>query len=134
MMAESKPKRTRKSSSSSASSSRKSNSRSGGSSSEASTSRDSSAERRDTNRRSPKEIVLEATRQLQELIGRPVESVIGIERNGKEWHLSVEVLELERVPNTTDVMGKYEVTVDHNGDLTGARRTRRYARAEAGED
>jgi hypothetical protein len=77
---------------------------------------------------------MEAVRQLQQLVGRPVESVTGIEKNGAEWKLSVEVLELERVPNTTDLLGKYDVTVDQNGDLTGARRTRRYARAEAGED
>jgi hypothetical protein len=78
--------------------------------------------------------VLEAARQLQELVGRPVESVTGIEKNGKEWKLSVEVLELERVPNTTDLLGIYDVTVDKNGELTGARRTRRYPRAEARED
>ena len=78
--------------------------------------------------------MIEAVRQLQELVGRPIEAVTGIEKNGKEWKLSVEVLELERVPNTTDVLGRYEVTVDQDGDLTAARRTRRYARAEAGED
>jgi hypothetical protein len=78
--------------------------------------------------------VLEATRQLQELVGRPVESVTGIEKDGREWKLSVEVLELERVPNTTDVLGIYDVTVDQNGELTGARRTRRYPRAETRED
>ena len=78
--------------------------------------------------------MIEAIRQLQELVGRPIESVTGVEKNGKEWKLSVEVLELERVPNTTDVLGKYEVTVDKDGDLIGVRRTRRYGRAEAGEE
>jgi hypothetical protein len=81
-----------------------------------------------------REIVIEALRQIQDLIGRPVEAVTGIEKNGNDWTLNVEVLELERVPNTTDVIGKYEVTLDKNGELTGARRTRRYHRAEAGED
>ena len=33
--------------------------------------------------------------------------------------MTVEVVELERIPNTTDVLGVYEVTVDKNGDLTG---------------
>src|SRR5947208_899659 len=113
-MAESKTTRRRKSSgSSSSSSSAKSSRRSGGGSSKkASTSRDSSGERSNSSHRSPREIALEATRQLQELIGRPVESVTGIEKNGREWKLSVEVLELERVPNTTDVLGIYDVTVD----------------------
>ena len=31
-------------------------------------------------------------------------------RTGSEWSVTVEVLELERVPNTTDVLGNYEVT------------------------
>jgi len=81
-----------------------------------------------------REIVMDAVEQVQDLIGRPVESVTGMEKNGSEWTVTLEVLELERVPNTTDVLGKYEVTVDRNGDVTGAHRTRRYHRAEAGED
>jgi Gas vesicle synthesis protein GvpO len=77
---------------------------------------------------------MEGVSQLQQLIGRPVEAVTGMERNGREWTLTVEVVELERIPNTTDVLGKYEVTIDKNGEVVGARRTRRYNRAEAGED
>ena len=76
---------------------------------------------------------MSAAKQMQELIGRPVESVTGMEKNGSEWTVTLEVLELERVPTTTDVLGKYEVTLDKNGELTGAQRTRRYPRAEAGE-
>jgi hypothetical protein len=74
-----------------------------------------------------------AMRQLQELIGRPVEAVTGMEKNGSEWTVTVEVVELERIPNTTDVLGKYEVTLDKDGEVTGAQRLRRYPRAEAGE-
>jgi hypothetical protein len=77
---------------------------------------------------------MDAVGQVQELIGRPVEAVTGMEKNGSEWNVSVEVVELARIPNTTDVIGKYEVTVDKNGDVTSARRTRRYYRSEAGED
>jgi hypothetical protein len=83
---------------------------------------------------SPREIVIEAVRQLQELVGRPIESVTGIEKHGKEWKLSLEVLELQRVPNTTDVLGNYEVRVDENGELKAVHRTQRYARAESREE
>jgi len=81
-----------------------------------------------------REIALEAAEQVQELIGRPVEAVTGVEKDGREWNVTLEVLELQRVPTTTDVMGRYEVTLDRNGEVTSARRTRRYPRAEAGED
>jgi gas vesicle protein GvpO len=87
----------------------------------------------ENNPRSPREIAIGAVEQAQQLIGRPIESITGIEKDGDAWTVTVEVLELERVPTTTDVLGKYEVTVDANGDLTGAQRTRRYPRAEAGE-
>jgi hypothetical protein len=48
--------------------------------------------------------------------------------------VTVEVVELARIPNTTDVLGKYEVTLDKDGEVTGAKRTRRYNRSEAGDD
>jgi hypothetical protein len=48
--------------------------------------------------------------------------------------VTVEVVELSRIPNTTDVLGLYEVTLDRNGEVTSAHRTRRYYRSEAGED
>jgi hypothetical protein len=84
-------------------------------------------------KKTPREIAASAVEQVQDLIGRPVESVTGLERDGDEWTVTIEVLELERVPATTDVLGKYEVTLDKDGELTGAQRTRRYPRSESGE-
>jgi hypothetical protein len=74
-----------------------------------------------------------AIQQVQELIGRPIEGVTGMEKDGSEWRVTLEVVELERIPNTTDVLGQYEITLDKDGEVTGAQRTRRYHRAEAGE-
>jgi hypothetical protein len=81
----------------------------------------------------PKEVAERAVEQMQELIGRPVEGVTGLERDGDEWTVTLEVLELQRIPTTTDVLGRYEVKLDKGGELTGVERTRRYARGEAGE-
>jgi hypothetical protein len=89
---------------------------------------------RSSDNRSAQEVVADAVRQVQQLIGRPVEAVTGMEKDGSEWTVTVEVVELERIPNTTDVLGKYEITLDRNGEVTSAHRTRRYHRAEAGED
>jgi len=77
---------------------------------------------------------MDAVEKVQELIGRPVEAVTGMERNGSEWTVTVDVVELSRIPNTTDVLGQYEVTLDKDGEVTSARRTRRYYRSQAGED
>ena len=122
-MAESKSKQ-RKSS--------KSSSRGSGSSKSSGSSRSSGS--RSSNARSPREVVMGAVEQVQELIGRPVEAVTGMEKDGSEWTVTVEVVELARIPNTTDVLGKYEVTLDKDGEVTGAKRTRRYNRSEAGDD
>jgi gas vesicle protein GvpO len=81
----------------------------------------------------PKEIAERAAEQMQDLIGRRVESVTGLEQDGDEWTVTLEVLELERIPSTTDVLGSYEVKLDKDGELQGAQRTRRYPRSEAGE-
>lgn len=99
--------------------------RSGGGSSSSNSKRD---------KPSLREVVESAKEQLGELLGRPVESVLGIEQGDDEWQVTIEVLELSRVPSTTDVLGKYLVAVDEDGEVTGVTRTRRYNRAEAGED
>jgi hypothetical protein len=111
----------------------KSGSSSRRSSSSNSKSRSSSSSGNRRNDYSMRDIAIRAVEQVHDLIGRPVESVTGMRKNGTEWTVTLEVLELERVPTTTDVLGKYEVTLDKNGELTGAERVRRYPRAEAGE-
>jgi len=82
--------------------------------------------------------VREAVRQLSELTGRQPEAVLGVERGGGDdngnkegWKVTVEIVEMRRVPNSTDLIGCYEVTLDGDGDLLEYRRTRRYNRGQA---
>jgi hypothetical protein len=74
-----------------------------------------------------------AGEQLAQLAGKEVEGVTGIERTDDGWKVQVEVLELRRVPSTTDVLAVYEVTMDEDGDLEGYRRHERYVRGVPGE-
>jgi len=76
-----------------------------------------------------------ALRQVQELTGREAEGVLGLRRDNGDWVVSVEVVELHRVPSSTDVLASYDVVVDGDGELREYRRTGRYirGRAEAGE-
>ncbi len=78
-------------------------------------------------------IAAEAARQLLEMTGRDAEGVIGLEKTDDGWRIEVEVLEVRRIPETTDVLALYELTVDSDGDLEGYRRMRRYTRGSAGE-
>jgi hypothetical protein len=78
------------------------------------------------------DIVRKAREQLTELTGREPESVLGVTRDDENgWRVTLEVLELERVPNTMDLLGSYEVRLDGGGDLQEYTRTRRYARGQA---
>jgi hypothetical protein len=45
--------------------------------------------------------------------------------------VTLELLELERIPDTTSLLGTYEATLDGDGNLLGAHRTRRYPRNQS---
>jgi hypothetical protein len=80
---------------------------------------------------SPPEAVGRAREQMEELFGKPVDSVSGFGRpedNGGGWTVTLELLELPRIPDTTSLLGTYEATLDADGNLLDARRTRRYPR------
>ena len=79
------------------------------------------------------EVLEAARRQVAAITGHPVESITGIENGDDGWTVTVEVLELERVPNTMDVLASYEVKVSDDGEVRGFERRRRYHRAAVDE-
>ncbi|HEY9475048.1 MAG TPA: gas vesicle protein [Mycobacteriales bacterium] len=70
--------------------------------------------------------------QLSALTGRDADSVSRLERVEDGWLLNVEVIELERIPQSTSVLGSYQVHTDDDGNITAYQRTRRYYRNQAG--
>jgi hypothetical protein len=80
------------------------------------------------------QIAADAARQLLELTGREAEGVTGLEKTDDGWRVEVEVVEVRRIPNTTDVLAIYQVDVDEDGRLEGYHRVRRYVRGSAGDD
>ncbi|MYS88766.1 MULTISPECIES: gas vesicle protein [Streptomyces] len=82
-------------------------------------------------RPSPMEVLRHARGQLAELTGMTAESVSSFEQTEQGWALEVEVLELERVPDTMSLMASYQVELDARGQLTGYRRVRRYERGRS---
>ncbi|MFH8711922.1 gas vesicle protein [Streptomyces zaomyceticus] len=69
-----------------------------------------------------------ASEQLAKLLGRIPESVSSLKPTEAGWEAQVEVLELERIPDTTSVLASYKVSLDEDGALISFERTRRYNR------
>ena len=85
---------------------------------------------------SAREAIEHVRDEFPALLGRPIESVLGVERSDDAdgWMVTVQVVELERIPRSTDVLGAYAVELDKNGELLGYRRRRRFNRSQADED
>jgi hypothetical protein len=67
---------------------------------------------------------------VTELTGLPAETVTGLNRAGDDsWAVTVEALELARVPSTMDVLGTFEVTLSDGGELLGFRHLGRHRRS-----
>ena len=84
---------------------------------------------------SGREAIEHVRSELPGLLGHPVDAVLGVEpADGKGWKVTVQVVELSRIPRSTDVLGTYEVILDDQGELASYKRRRRYYRNQADED
>jgi len=52
-------------------------------------------------------------------ISKEPETVIGVEQKEGEWKVTVEALERKAVPDTQDLLGRYEIRLSKNGGLIG---------------
>jgi hypothetical protein len=81
------------------------------------------------------EAVRSAREALQELTGKEPETVSGLSRDDDgSWTISLDVVELSRVPSTTDVLATYEIALDREGELVDMHRAKRYLRNQSEEE
>jgi hypothetical protein len=64
------------------------------------------------------------------LIDHPLDGVVEITKVDDEWRATVEVIERRSVPDTQDILGRYELTLDDPETVTGYRRISRYRRSD----
>jgi len=79
------------------------------------------------------DIARQAKKQLAQLTGLKPETVSGLTKDEEGWHVAVDLIELKRIPEATDVLATYETLLDDEGNLIRYQRTRRYYRAEVTE-
>lgn len=75
-------------------------------------------------------VMRSAGQQLSELLGVAPESVSAVHATEEGWTADVEVVEVERIPETSSVLGTYRVQLDNEGRVLGYERTRRYAKGQ----
>ena len=90
-------------------------------------------QRRPASRR-PADIARRAADQLGDLVGTVPERIVALERGEHGWPVQFEVVELRRIPETSDVLAVYEVELDSGRDRCESyRRVERYPRGRATE-
>jgi|tagenome__1003787_1003787.scaffolds.fasta_scaffold20868049_2 hypothetical protein len=72
-----------------------------------------------------------AKQHLRDLRGTEAEAVSSVRRTGDGWRVALDVVEVHRVPDSTDVLGTYELDLDDEGELITLERTGRFYRSEA---
>ncbi len=82
---------------------------------------------------SPVVLIAEVKEQLKELIGHGVENIAEFSETENGWALTATVVELSRIPASTDVLAEYVVDLNSSGTITSYRRGRRFYRGEVGE-
>lgn len=106
----------------------------GGSRSDSGTSRSKGRGSRSNshNKIDPADLARAAVNTVAQFTGRRPESILGVQRDGDGWRVTVEVVEMTRVPQSTDLLGSYVVSLDDQGEVLGYERRRRYQRGEVG--
>lgn len=56
---------------------------------------------------------------MEGALNKKAESVISVTKEGAEWKVLVEVLERRAVPDTQDLIGRYEARFTRDGSLMG---------------
>ena len=68
--------------------------------------------------------------QLVEITHIKPDTISSIMKDEQGWHIFIEMVELKRIPESTDLLATYETLSDDEGNLINFHRTRRYLRQQ----
>ncbi|HEX3593121.1 MAG TPA: gas vesicle protein [Pseudonocardiaceae bacterium] len=73
-----------------------------------------------------REATEDAVRAFTALVDKPAYGVTGVRKTDDGWSVLVDVVELERIPQSTNLLATYRVDVDERGQLLSYERLRRF--------
>jgi hypothetical protein len=79
------------------------------------------------------EIVEKARTEFTQLSKIQVDSVIALSQKEDCWLVTVEGLERSAIPDTMDLLGRYEIRLDNDGNLLGFERKKLRKRGDTEE-
>lgn len=65
-----------------------------------------------------------------DLIGHTFDAIVGINSTDDGWIANVELVERKSIPDTEDILGRYEIELDEEGRFQSYRRVDRYRRSD----
>lgn len=72
----------------------------------------------------------QAKNQLAKLTGLKPVSVTGAVKDERGWHIVMEMLEMVRIPASTDILGEYQILLDDDGNILSFERRRTHLRGQ----
>ena len=70
-------------------------------------------------------LIEKAREELSKLTRLKASSTVGVIKDEKGWHISVEMLEKKSIPDQMDILATYEALLDDEGNFLGFERKSR---------
>ncbi len=76
------------------------------------------------------ELIQVAKSEITATIGLQLESISSVRKDGEQWMVHADMLELQMTPDTQDILGVYEVILDADANLLSYHRLGRHRRSQ----
>jgi hypothetical protein len=80
------------------------------------------------------DIIEGAKLQLGSIMSYPIDGVTGVKKVEDGWELLMTLIELTRIPSSSDVLAEYAVSLDRTGEIVSYKQIQRFLRNQVGID
>ncbi len=80
------------------------------------------------------DVIESAKLQFSSIVSFPIDGVTKIKKVEDGWELLITLIELTRIPSSSDVLAEYAVSLDGAGEIVGYKQVQRFLRNQVGTD